>query len=804
MDFSQQKLRKEDWESMEVPPDPQELEILNMIRDYGRGSGRVVPRTTSLFTFMRLFQGCASDHAVQGMHTHLFTSYFAQVIRRKVRKTRKGDLRLSEPVEPSPPKQALKKADLIRMQNTEARIQDASDELYECLLLETLFNAFLARDQARTEMTYTLSHLLALDVKHANIYVLEYCRTNLAALTDVVSVVDVVLCADRCIEQNALLSKTRPLDLYDHQKSLTDTVNQVSDPKVILYQAPTGTGKTLSPVALAQKHPLIFVCAAKHVGLQLAKACVGTGLPIGIAFGCESPSDVRLHYYAAKDYVRNFRSGGIFRVDHDVGDKVQMIISDVASYTHAMNYLVAFKPADKIVLYWDEPTISLDYNSHEFHPIIQTIWEQNTVEHIVLSSATLPSQEELAPFIASLRRKHPGLRSFSINSSECARTIPIIGPDGRDMLPHAVYSSHLKASVCAEHCKKCPTVTRHLGLTGIGEFMLAADKHVPEASRLAEVFPSLVDITATSLKNHYLDLFDMLEDHWDDVRSELSNLPPRYASTVRITTLDAHTITSGPAIYLCNDPELIARYCIQSAKIPNDVLAKLLERLTHNERSRAEITKLSQTVDGGQQKTGSSEKKDSRKESKLLDQMKDSSAKHALEKINRLEAGLKNASLDEMYVPNTPEHMHRYLKAQVAGAFTCDLPEDAVRQIAQLQVDSVWKILILMGIGAFVEGMDRDYTNIMRKLAYEQRLFCIIASTDYIYGTNYQFCHGYIGKDLVDVTCEKMIQALGRVGRGNSNAGYSVRLRNASDIDKVFLPARRKPEVDNMNRLFRC
>ena len=39
----------------------------------------------------------------------------------------------------------------------------------------------------------------------------------------------------------------------------------------------------------------------------------------------------------------------------------------------------------------------------------------------------------------------------------------------------------------------------------------------------------------------------------------------------------------------------------------------------------------------------------------------------------------------------------------------------------------------------------------------------IIASSDYIYSLNYQFCHGYLSKDLINMT-RKMIQAFGRVG----------------------------------------
>ena len=96
----------------------------------------------------------------------------------------------------------------------------------------------------------------------------------------------------------------------------------------------------------------------------------------------------------------------------------------------------------------------------------------------------------------------------------------------------------------------------------------------------------------------------------------------------------------------------------------------------------------------------------------------------------------------------------------------------------------------------------KDYVSIMKELAHKQKLYLIIASTDYIYGTNYQFCHGYIGKDLGDLTQEKLIQALGRVGRKNVMANYSLRLRNDDLIMRLFMKSENNTEVMNMNRLF--
>jgi hypothetical protein len=120
-------------------------------------------------------------------------------------------------------------------------------------------------------------------------------------------------------------------------------------------------------------------------------------------------------------------------------------------------------------------------------------------------------------------------------------------------------------------------------------------------------------------------------------------------------------------------------------------------------------------------------------------------------------------------------------------------------------VDDSWKILLLLGIGVFTEHKSSSYTEIMKKLADQQKLYLIIADSDYIYGTNYQFCHGYLSKDL-ELTQEKIIQALGRIGRNNIQQEYSARFRDDAQVTTLFRSFRseEKPEVINMNQLFNC
>ena len=120
----------------------------------------------------------------------------------------------------------------------------------------------------------------------------------------------------------------------------------------------------------------------------------------------------------------------------------------------------------------------------------------------------------------------------------------------------------------------------------------------------------------------------------------------------------------------------------------------------------------------------------------------------------------------------------------------------------ELDVKTNMKVLLLMGIGTFDNDLDIRYLEIMKELAYEQKLYIIIASTDYIYGTNYQFCHGFLGKDLQELTQQKIIQAMGRVGRNNIQQQYTIRFRDTDMIRKIFTRQEENIEAINLCRLF--
>jgi CRISPR/Cas system-associated endonuclease/helicase Cas3 len=54
----------------------------------------------------------------------------------------------------------------------------------------------------------------------------------------------------------------------------------------------------------------------------------------------------------------------------------------------------------------------------------------------------------------------------------------------------------------------------------------------------------------------------------------------------------------------------------------------------------------------------------------------------------------------------------------------------------------------------------------------------------------------------LDLTQEKIIQAMGRIGRNNIQQDYTLRFRDDGQIMKLFTNETEKPEIVNMNRLF--
>ena len=320
--------------------------------------------------------------------------------------------------------------------------------------------------------------------------------------------------------------------MHNHQKEIF-TISQQETSKLIFYQAPTGTGKTLTPLGLVNKYKVIFVCAAKHVGLQLARCCVSMGIPLAIAFGCNDVSDIRLHYSSAKTYIKNYKTGGIFKVDNSDGTKVEIIISDIQSYTYSMYYMNAFNDINNIITFWDEPTITLDYENHDLHEVIHNNWKNNLVPTMVLSCATLPTTDEMRPVYDDFRSKFDNAEIITITSYDCKKSIPILDINQCCALPHYLYDDYSEVLVTVNHCKQNPTILRYFDLREIITFIKYVNKeeYVDERYTIDSYFGvDITNITMNRLKAYYLEvLLHVDPTEWSTIYNYMKQLrKPRF------------------------------------------------------------------------------------------------------------------------------------------------------------------------------------------------------------------------------------------------------------------------------------
>ncbi len=795
MELSQGKLTSNEWGALEIKVNPKELRILNLIRD---GFDNVNVSFNETLTLIR-YSKINEEHELY--HNFFYKKYFEGEVKKMIKKNNllfEGEEKVQKKKE-----KKLKKAQLIRINNIDKKLEVVKDSLFEFKIINYLKQMLKNKNNKSTMdkfyyYYYTLTIISKMNLPSLNSILMNKLRDILKITSKKVKMIDFVKNVENCIEKNKDLEKCREMKLYAHQKEIF-TICKSDDIKLIFYKAPTGTGKTITPIGLSQKYKIIFVCAARHVGLQLAKSLISCEKKIAIAFGCKGVEGIRLHYFAAKDFIKNRRTGGIFRVDNTVGDNVEVIISDIESYIYAMNYMMAFNKKEDILWYWDEPTITLDYENHEFHNILKRNWKENMIPNIVLSSATLPDKNELSNFCQSFVMKFNSMNIYEISSDDCKRTIPLVNTEGKVVLPHYIYSTKDEIKSSVRHLKKYPTILRYFDLKEISKFIVYVNKHIElkKSYKLEKYFETIQDIDSVSLKQYYIKLLGCLKDDYARVSNYFKETQKTiYNSTIKITTADSYTLTNGPTIYMAENIEKIALYCLKLSSIPERVLEMIMNDIDKNEDVAKKINELEREVEADENKD------EEGKKGKINEKNMSNKKRELLKEISCLRRQIKRIQLPARFVPNTFEHLKLWNKLdRQEEVFTCSIDDEVIRKIMMLDVDRKWKLLLMMGIGVFIENSCKDYNAIMFDLASTQKLFLIIASSDYIYGTNYQFSHGYIGKDL-NLSQEKIIQALGRIGRSGSNETYSIRLRNDIVAKKLFEKEVNKMEVRNMNLLF--
>ena len=919
MDLNQVKLTKTEWNSTEIPISTKEMKIVKMIMDGYDNINIRENDNQSIANFIKMA-------TVPGVHDYIYIHYFDEDMKN-----------IDSELAPKVSDKKIKKADRMKLElNKKNSIENI--DYYEKKIIQTLtplvkcISSDGSKVRTQNMITFhlhylTLHKLLHYKVLDVNTHVMNFAKSILDKHEHLVSLREIFNNANTILEKNKMVIDNDDISLYIHQREifrnlrnplfddrkkqfddLTEELKDIQDEdsneiidtmkknykelrqptksNIVLYSAPTGTGKTLTPLALSKGYRILFVCAARHVGLALARNAVSVGTRVAFAFGCETADDIRLHYSAASEYTRNKKSGGIAKVDNSVGDKVEIMICDIKSYTCAMYYMMSFNPIDNLLMYWDEPTIAMDYAEHPLHNMVSEMWKSNLIPNVVLSSATLPHIDELntgviANFYEKFEDADP--TTLNIQSHDAKKTIPIIDRNGYSVVPHFLRQceDYDTMQEVATNCCENKTIQRYIDLQECITLSKAAleSGYVTTTLSFEKTFTDIDTLTIPRIKEFYLYIIKHIkEGTWGGLLTNLKLMrnqklqtnktvdsngnrlkkshsigpgvtsgekqssinPPHQGAPLTkmqsvsvpieklshdlpgsyITTKDAETLTDGPTIFIAEDVEKIAKFYLKQSYIPASVLTTILERIDQNNKLSIRIADIEAKLEDEENKnatvfapvdTGKGKDKNSKKSnSKKIDrdfnaedngQFTKKTKLH--EELSGLQRSIRSVELSEVFVPNKTAHIERWASnTETNNAFTSNVTEEDVHDIMAIDgVNDIWKLLLLMGIGVFANHNSNSYTEIMKRMASEKRLYLIVASSDYIYGTNYQFCHGYIGKDVV-LTQQKMLQALGRIGRHNDQKEYSIRLRENNHGSLLFVKSTSTIEADNMNRLF--
>jgi hypothetical protein len=265
-----------------------------------------------------------------------------------------------------------------------------------------------------------------------------------------------------------------------------------------------------------------------------------------------------------------------------------------------------------------------------------------------------------------------------------------------------------------------------------------------------------------------------------------------------LTTSDAHTLTDGPTIYLVEDVEKLGEFYMKASNISGRVLDGIRQNIQINEQIQEKISKLERDLED---KLGDELERDKKMEKEIFS----SAVRQIKKQMDDLRAQVKPMAMEAIYIPNMKQHQLYWIHEFVENAFVPKVDEEVSKEVMMIEgIPEYMKVLLLMGVGIFARDPNSRYIELVKEMANKQALFMIIAQSDYIYGTNYQFCHGFIGKDLTKMTPQKTIQAMGRIGRSTIQQEYTVRFRDDRLVLELFNPTSDHCNLEavNMCRLF--
>lgn len=731
-EFKQHKLFKSEWDNMEKTIDSNELSIVQLIKN---GYNNIDIYFNPYHTLKELIKIEHNDSDYY-IYIHIIKPY----IHKNYKKYNFNSIKLKKP------KKNLSSSDKIRIENVNNIIQNSIEQ--------TILDLYKKYCKSELNTSHSILYYYNIQYLFSTYKINPYLKESFI-FNNIYKPNNILQNCNKIIENNPIFYY-KNVELYNHQKEIFSIVKK-KEPFLCFYMTPTCSGKTLTPIALSNEYKIIFICASRHIGINLSKSAINVNTKCGFAFGCNSEKDIRLHYFSISSYDKYKHP------DHTNGSKLELLISDIHSYKYAMNYMLKHFEKDKIILFWDEPTITMDYDEHPLHKHLKNIWNINIIPRVILSSATLPCN--LEPIINNFRNKFENSLFYPIEECNIENNIILVDENNEVIMPHNYFKTIDEIKYFIKI--KGKNYMKFLSVSECANYILE--------SSFSNEFNELnfIDINANKIKEFYYKI----------IQKELfvSKAKTNFNNDINFTTQSASSIKYGPALWIVQNIDYYIEQLIQNSNIKNNIIQQLNKEIEYNNNIYDKVTKLSKDY---QDKISKFEEN----ENKMKELRFDNDTKTLLKKIEHLEKQYKKISLNELFIPNTLEHYEYWSKNEnynTSNVFKGEIDENYIKQIIELDVSFNYKLLLILGIGV-LHKTNLEYNSIMKDLADSKKLMLIIASSDYIYGTNYQFAHAYLSEDVENITQEKLIQSIGRVGRKEKNKTFTFRFRSNQYLDNLF------------------
>ena len=254
MNLSQRKLNKSEWNSVEIPVSQSEKNIINMIVNGFHNQNYSYNPTKTIRNHLKI----EKDEMVE---IYIYNIYLHKKINQL---NEKYDLGYSK--EFTVNKKKINKINIMRIENNNKDfIKNNADDVFEFKLMDILSKIvkYKSKNQIKWCVHYfTLCKLIHYDIESVNTQFIEFSNYILNKYLKDIDILAIIANAKEYVECNEYLLKYQPNKLYTHQReifSIFSNNNNYDKSKLVLYMAPTATGKTLTPIALSEKYRIIFV-----------------------------------------------------------------------------------------------------------------------------------------------------------------------------------------------------------------------------------------------------------------------------------------------------------------------------------------------------------------------------------------------------------------------------------------------------------------------------------------------------------------------------------------------------------------